>query len=331
MRKILLSGGRPTGYLHLGHYTGAFENYVNIQDAYDNYFIVSDIHMLTTSATKSSIENICNNTRNMVIDAIAMGVDPNKTKFYLQSNIPEMPYIYTLLQNFTIKSRVENITSLSEMKRHSDIDKISLGLLAYPVMEAADIISMGADFVTVGRDNIDHINICNEIIESLNTRFKCSIPSTKYITGANNFIVGTDGKNKMSKSLDNCIYIRDSYETMVEKVKSMKWRHYTEGFPNVVIEYLKIFDIKSFEDENIFTRYKEGNISEKEGKEILINVLYSILSKMQSRVLQFKDDFNAIDNIIQDGTEQARERASKTLKVLKDYLGYDRSFCINKI
>lgn len=129
MKEIMLSGGRPTGKLHLGHYVGAFKTFADLQENYENYFMISDIHMLTTKSTKKEIDTIFENSINMIIDAIGMGIDPNKTTFYLQSQIPNLSHIFGIFQNYVKIDRVNNTPSLIEMSKHSNQDEVSLGLV----------------------------------------------------------------------------------------------------------------------------------------------------------------------------------------------------------
>ena len=198
MKEIMLSGGRPTGKLHLGHYVGAFKTFADLQENYENYFIISDIHMLTTKSTKQEIDTIFENSINMIIDAIGMEIDPNKTTFYLQSQIPNLSHVFGIFQNYVKIDRVNNTPSLIEMSKHSNQDEVSLGLVAYPVLEAADVFSLKTDVVPVGKDNIDHIMIAQEIIRYLNNEFNSNFKVPRYITTDNNHIVGTDGSIQTS-------------------------------------------------------------------------------------------------------------------------------------
>lgn len=319
MKKIMLSGGRPTGKLHLGHYVGAFKTFADLQENYENYFIISDIHMLTTKSTKKEIDTIFENSLNMIIDAIGMGIDPNKTTFYLQSQIPNLSHIFGIFQNYVKLDRVSNTPSLVEMSKHSNQDEVSLGLAAYPVLEAADVFSLKADIVPVGKDNIDHIIIAQNIINYINGEFNVDFKIPQYITTDNNHIVGTDGSNKMSKSLDNAIYIRDSHEDVVRKVNSMKWCASSSGDINVVMEYLKIFD--SIEYESLNDSYLVNELTEKDAKNILIDVLDGILQPMRDRMKPYLEDKNLVFDLLYNGTQIVKKIADQSMIELRNAIG----------
>lgn len=319
MKEIMLSGGRPTGKLHLGHYVGAFKTFAELQENYENYFIISDIHMLTTKSTKCEIDTIFKNSINMIIDAIGMGIDPNKTTFYLQSQIPNLSHIFGIFQNYVKIDRVNNTPSLIEMSKHSNQDEVSLGLVAYPVLEAADVFSLKADVVPVGKDNIDHIMIAQEIIHYLNNEFNANFKIPKYITTDNNHIVGTDGSNKMSKSLDNAIYIRDSHEDVVRKVKNMKWVENGEQGINVVLEYIKIFNPEHYNSIN--TMYINNNLNEEDAKDILINSLDIILQPMRDRMKPYLENKKLVFDLLYNGTLKVKQIVDESMLELRNEIG----------
>lgn len=319
MKKIMLSGGRPTGKLHLGHYVGAFKTFADLQENYNNFFIISDIHMLTTKSTKAEIDTIFENSINMIIDAIGMGVDPQKTTFYLQSQIPNLSHIFGIFQNYVKLDRVNNTPSLVEMSKHSKQDEVSLGLAAYPVLEAADVFSLKADVVPVGKDNIDHIIITQEIINYLNKEFNATFKVPDYITTENNHIVGTDGSNKMSKSLDNAIYIRDSHEEIVRKVNAMKWSESEKSDLNVVLEYIRIFSPENYN--TIYNKYLQGNLYEIEAKRILIGILDKILEPMRQRMKPYIENKELVFDILYLGTLKVKKIADKSMEELREAIG----------
>lgn len=319
MKEIMLSGGRPTGKLHLGHYVGAFKTFADLQENYDNYFIISDIHMLTTKSTKKEIDTIFDNSINMIIDAIGMGIDPKKTTFYLQSQIPNLSHIFGIFQNYVKLDRVNNTPSLVEMSKHSNQEEVSLGLVAYPVLEAADVFSLKADIVPVGKDNIDHIIIAQNIIKYINEEFNASFKIPKYITTDNNHIVGIDGSNKMSKSLDNAIYIRDTHEDVVRKVNSMKWCSNNSGSINVVMEYLKIFAPSKYE--TLYNSFLKNKLTEETAKEILIDVIDVVLQPMRDRMKPYLEDKNLAFNLLYNGTMKVKEIADQSMLELRDSIG----------
>lgn len=319
MKEIMLSGGRPTGKLHLGHYVGAFKTFADLQENYENYFIISDIHMLTTKSTKQEIDTIFENSINMIIDAIGMGIDPNKTTFYLQSQIPNLSHIFGIFQNYVKIDRVNNTPSLIEMSKHSNQDEVSLGLVAYPVLEAADVFSLKADVVPVGKDNIDHIMIAQEIIRYLNNEFNSNFKIPRYITTDNNHIVGTDGSNKMSKSLDNAIYIRDTHDDVVRKVKKMKWVENGKPEINVVLECIRIFNPEQYNSIN--NMYKNNILTEEDAKNILINSLDYVLQPMRDRMKPYLENRKLAFDLLYNGTLKVKKIADESMLELRNAIG----------
>lgn len=319
MKKIMITGGRPTGKLHLGHYEGAFKPFVNLQSNYKNFFIISDMHMLTTKCTKAEIEIIYENAINMVIDAIGMGVDPDATTFYLQSQIPNQSNIFGIFQNYIKIDRLVNTPSLREMSKNSGRDDVSLGLVAYPVLEAADIFGIKADMVPIGKDNVDHLLITQNIIKYLNKEFGANFKIPEYFTPENNHVVGLDGSNKMSKSLNNSIYIRDSEEEVKQKIMGIKWRQYGDAKTNVVIEYMKIFAPDQYND--IYTKFKNGKLKENDAKSILIASLHDIMQPFRERMLPYLNDRQKVLKLLYEGSMIAKEIIDDSTLRLRDAIG----------
>ena len=326
-KEVLVTGGRPTGKMHLGHYIGAFKNFIEIQQCYNSFFILSDIHMLTTAARKKSIEAIWENAVDMVIDVISMGVDPRSTTFYLQSNIPEMPYYYTLIQNFISIEKIYSMPSLintiNEMKENSALPSISLGLLAYPVMEAADVMLLEADVVPVGKDNIDHIEIAKIIVDAINKESNFVLKSPQWLSTEANNILGIDGKKKMSKSLGNCIFVSDSIDEVSLKINQMPWEPVCTR-ENVIIKYIKIFAPESLVLEDDAQMVQRGELY---CKSFLLSIFESLLTKMQSRSKYYKENRDEVEQLIINGTEQVRSIAIESLQKLKRGLGYNPQHC----
>ena len=166
-KKRLLTGDRPTGKLHLGHYVGSIVNRVKLQEEYDSYFLVADLHMLTTKNTPEDIAQVDKNTRDMVLDMIAAGIDPDKVTYYLQSAIPEIHEMFTLFQSLVTVARLERLPSLKDMARSADVD-MSLPCWVIPCLQAADILCVRGELVPVGKDNIAHVEITREIARRFN-------------------------------------------------------------------------------------------------------------------------------------------------------------------
>ena len=316
----MLSGGRPTGKLHLGHYMGAFKSLAELQQKYETFFIISDMHMLTTKCSKDNIKSMYENTINMVIDSIGMGVLPENTTYYLQSQIPELSNIYGLIQNMTTVDRISKTPSLVEMAKHAKQEEMSLGLLAYPVLEAADIFGMNAKYIPVGKDNIDHIKITQEIISFINSEYGADFDIPEYITTKNNYVLGIDGSNKMSKSLDNCIYIRDTNDAIADKVNKMQWADVSETKLNVVLHYLDIFGNQ--EDKVLIQRFNAGDKQlDKTCRNLLTDRLVSIIEPMHVRMEPFLKDKSVVIDLLQNGTNKARAIVQQRQKKLFATMG----------
>ena len=183
VQQRMLTGDRPTGKLHLGHYVGTLKNRVNYQHDYESFFIIADIHMLTTKHLPEHIRETDANARLLVLDSIAAGIDPERVTFYLQSGVHEIHEMYTLLQNLVTVSRLERIPSLKDMARDANIE-MPFGLLGYPVLQAADILCVKGHVVPVGKDNMAHVEVTREIARRFNALYGEVFPIPEGIAGS---------------------------------------------------------------------------------------------------------------------------------------------------
>lgn len=325
-KKRILTGDRPTGKLHLGHYVGTLANRIRLQHEYDSIFIIADLHMLTTKNAREHIEEIDQNARHLVLDAISAGIDPTICTFYLQSAIPEIHEIYTLFQNLVTVPRLERMPSLKDMARDANIE-MPYGLLGYPVLQAADILHVKAHLVPVGKDNIAHIEITREIARRFNYLYGEVFPVPDGMVGEVPTLVGTDGQAKMSKSLNNAIFLSDTAKEVEKKVQSM----YTdpnrihahipgtvEGNP--VFIYHDAFNPNKAEVEDLKTRYRAGTVGDVEVKEKLARAINHFLEPMRRRREQY-DQPGIIEEIIYNGTMKVREETKQTLYEMKKAMG----------
>lgn len=305
--KIAMSGGRPTGHLHLGHYLGAFLPFIEMQHCHENYLLISDMHMLMTKMALTDIETLPTYIFDMIVDCIGMGMDPDNTCFYLQSAISEIPYLYLLLQNLTTLSRVRSVHY--ELNQQPQIlwDSVTLGLYASPVVQAADIFALQADIVTVGLDNIDFVHITREIIQRFNKIYNGDFVLPDCISGKHNNILGLDGQEKMSKSLHNSIEIRDSSEMIAQKIDAIPWQEPNSGHTNIILEYLNFLssdEIYTY----YYTKFINGSPIEKRAREQLKQTLEDLLSPMRKRIYEYLPHPQKVKQILIRGTKQARER-----------------------
>lgn len=324
--KRMLTGDRPTGKLHLGHLVGSIKNRVRYQFEYESFFLIADLHMLTTKNKPEDIAQIDKNARLMILDAISAGIEPQKVTFYLQSGIPEIHEMYTLLQNLVTVSRLERLPSLKDMARAADIE-MPYGLLGYPVLQAADILCVRGDIVPVGKDNIAHVEITREIARRFNYLYGDTLPVPEGEVGEVPTLVGTDGQAKMSKSLNNAIFLSDSTKDVEKKVMSMYTdpKRVSADIPgtvegNPVFIYHEAFNPDKAEVEELKQRYRAGKVGDVEVKQKLALAINNMLDPMRERREQYSQP-GYIEEIIYSGTLLARQETQQTLYDMKKAMG----------
>ena len=333
-KKRILTGDRPTGRLHLGHYVGSLRNRVRLQEEYECFFIIADLHMLTTKNTAEDIGHIADNARGMVLDYVAAGIDPEKSTIFLQSAIHETSELALLLGNLITVPRLVRVPSIKEMARAAMIDEeaVPFGLLGYPVLQAADILLPRAHLVPVGRDNQAHVEVTRELARRFNYLYGEVFPiPDDLVEGAT--LPGTDGQAKMSKSIGNAIFISDDAATVRKKVHGM----YTDpnriraDIPgtvegNPVFTYLDQFDPDPALVEELKTRYRAGQVGDVEVKERLAASLNAFLDPMRERAAQCAAQSGLVDEIIYQGTMRYREIAGETMREVKKAMGLSSTF-----
>lgn len=327
-KKRILTGDRPTGKLHLGHFVGSLKNRVQLQDEYECFFIVADLHTLTTAPEKEKITKLPENIREMVLDYLSVGIDPDKSTIYLQSQVPEVAYLSLLFSMLVSVPRAQRVPTLKEVMRDLQIKQPSLGLLTYPVLQASDILMVRADLVPVGKDQESHVEVTREIARKFNSEFGDVFPEPKPLIGEVPTLVGTDGKAKMSKSLGNCIYLSEPPEAVRQKVMEMYTDptriHSTdpghvEGNP--VFVYHDAFNPNKEEVEDLKKRYREGRVGDIEVKEKLAVALNQFLNPIRQRRTEFEAQPELVSGILKEGGERARKEAAETLKLVKEAMG----------
>ena len=286
----MLTGDRPTGKLHVGHYVGSIANRVKLQHDYESFFIIADLHMLTTKNTKEDIAEVSANARTMVLDALAAGIEPELATFYLQSAIPEVCEMNTLFQNLVSVPRLERIPSLKEMARDAKKEEMPYGLLGYPVLQAADILCVKAHVVPVGKDNVPHVEVTREIARRFNRLYGEVFPEPEFLMADVPILVGTDGQGKMSKSLGNTIFLSDDEATVNRKVRNMYTdpKRISADIPgtvegNPVFIYHDVFNPNKAEVEDLKARYRAGKVGDVEVKEKLAAAINAFLDPMRER------------------------------------------------
>ncbi|MGP1595120.1 MAG: tryptophan--tRNA ligase [Treponema sp.] len=327
-RKRILTGDRPTGNLHLGHYVGSIRNRVRLQDEFECFFIIADLHTLTTKPEKQHIEQLTENVRQMALDYLACGIDPEKSTIYLQSAVPEVCELNLFFTELVTVPRLQRIPSIKDMARAASLSELPFGLLGYPVLQAADILLPRAHLVPVGKDNESHVELTREIAKRFNYMYGDVFPIPDVLVSECGSLVGTDGQAKMSKSLGNAIFLCDDEKTVIKKVRSM----YTdpnrtsadvpgtvEGNP--VFIYHDAFNPNKAEVEDLKERYRKGTVGDVEVKDKLAAALNTFLAPIRERRASYTAKKGFVDEIIYRGTLKMREEARQTLKAAKKAMG----------
>jgi tryptophanyl-tRNA synthetase len=333
-KKRILTGDRPTGRLHLGHYVGSLRNRVRLQEEYECFFIIADLHMLTTKSSREEIDQTADNARGMVLDYLSAGIDPNKSTIFLQSAIHETYELALLFGNLVTVPRLARLPSIKDMARAALMDEetIPFGLLGYPVLQAADILLPRAHLVPVGKDNQAHVEITREIARRFNNLYGEVFPIPDDLVQGDT-LPGTDGQGKMSKSMGNAIQLSDDAATVRKKVQGM----YTDpnriraDIPgnvegNPVFTYLDQFDPDKGLVEELKTRYRAGKVGDVEVKERLSQSLNAFLDPMRERAAQYSRESGLVDEIIFQGTMRYRQVAGETLREVKKAMGMSSTF-----
>lgn len=344
--KIVLTGDRPTGRLHLGHYVGSIQNRLKLQDeASQAFYMIADVQALTDNADNP--DKVRSNVLEIALDNMACGIDPNKTTMFIQSQIPEIAELTVFFMNLvTVQQLSHNPTIKSESaekgfnlatklvesdEEASGTKGIPLGFLAYPVSQAADILAFKANTIPVGVDQMPVIEQANDIVKKFNSIYGVELFSKiNGVVGDIARLVGTDGNAKMSKSLGNCIYLSDSDKTIEEKVMSMYTdpNHLKVEDPgkvegNVVFTYLDIFDPNKDEVAELKAQYEKGGLGDVVIKKRLIEVLKHLIAPIRERREELAKNPEQIMATLKKGTDKARTFSVKTLEEVKQALKID--------
>lgn len=342
MKKIILTGDRPTGHLHLGHYVGSLRRRIELQNAgdYDDFYVmIADSQALTDNF--GNVQKVRDNVLQVALDYLAVGLDPNKVTFFIQSEVGELTEFTFYYMNLVTLSRLERNPTVKEELKSKDFNgTIPMGFLTYPVSQTADITAFNATIIPVGDDQLPMIEQAREIVRSFNNLYGETLIEPKAILPENQNscrLVGTDGKSKMSKSLGNCIYLSDEPEVIKQKVFSM----YTdpdhihvedpgkiEG--NTVFTYLDVFSSpEHFEKylpeyknlDELKAHYRRGGLGDMKIKKFLNSILQDFIAPIRERRKELEKNKDLVFDILKQGTEKARKVAHKNLIKLKDAIG----------
>jgi tryptophanyl-tRNA synthetase len=327
-RMRLLTGLRPTGKLHLGNYIGTLEKDVELQNdpRYECFFLVADFHALTTYYESS--REIGSNVRDTLLDFLAVGIDPEKSTVYLQSLVPEVSELFLLFTMLVSAPRAQRIPTLKEQVRDLKLESASLGLLNYPVLQAADILMVRGEVVPVGKDQLSHIELTREVARRFNQLYGPVFPEPEGLVGRIPTLPGTDGKPKMSKSVGNTIYLSDDAATVTKRVMSMytdptRIRATDPGHVkgNPVFVYHDAFNDDVDEVKDLKARYVKGKVGDVEVKRKLAAALNRFLDPVRERRARFEQQPGLLDDILAEGSRRAREEARETLRLAKEAMG----------
>ena len=326
--KRILTGDRPTGRLHLGHYVGTLANRVRLQDTHELFLLLADYHTLTTHPTRERVARTRENAREIVLDYLGVGIDPERATIYVQSDLPEVAELTLVFSMLTTVPRLERVPTLKETLRDQHIQQPSLGLLSYPVLQAADILIVRADLVPVGGDQESHVEVAREIARRFNSLYGPVFPEPEALIGDVPTLVGLDGKQKMSKSLGNAIYLADDAAAVTDKVMHM----YTDpartraDIPgtvegNPVFTFHDTFNDDEVEVEELKARYRAGKVGDVEVKHKLARALNRFLDPIRDRRAEYAGRLSFVDSILAAGVDRARPIARETLRMAREAMG----------
>jgi len=328
--KIVLTGDRPTGPLHLGHFVGSLQNRLILQESAKQYVMIADVQALTDNFEHP--EKVHENVTQVTLDYLAVGIDPNKSTIFIQSMVRELFELTVYYLNLVTVNRLKrNPTVKTEIQQKGYGESIPAGFLMYPVSQAADITFCKANVVPVGEDQLPMIEQTNEIVRAFNRIYKCDVlVEAEALVPKIARLPGIDGKAKMSKSLGNAIYLKDEPDELKKKVMQM----YTdpdhirvedpgklEG--NVVFSYLDVFDEDTKKVQELKDHYRRGGLGDVKVKKYLLDVLDNFLAPIRERRKELAQDKDEVMKIVMEGTQQARAVAEKTMNEVRSVMHLD--------
>ena len=325
----ILTGMRPTGPLHFGHYVGALENWVSLQDEYECYFLIADYQALGDHIRE--IDLIRQSVWDVALDWLSVGLDPEKTSFVVQSYVPEHAELTMYLSMLTpLSQHQRNPTLRAEISQlESENQAVTVGFFNYPLSQVADILLPRAHLVPVGEDQVPHIEYTRDIARRFNRTYGDIFPEPREMVGRIPRLVGIDGQAKMSKSLNNAIYLSDDAEQVRGKVRRMvsdvtglhpRMRPTDPGIveDNPAFLYLEAFDREVAEVEDLKTRYRDGKVSDVEVKDILTKVLNDFLEPIRERRDYFESRPELVKEAIISGTRREKKIAEETILQVRE-------------
>jgi len=331
-KEIILTGDRPTGPLHLGHYVGSLKNRVELQEIHDQFVMIADAQALTDHADQP--EKIRESVFQVALDYLAVGISPEKTTIFIQSLVPELFELTFYFLNLVTWNRLKhNPTVKQEITQKGYGESVPAGFMVYPVSQAADITFLKATLVPVGNDQVPMIEQTNEIVRHFNRTYKCNVlRPVRALVPEHGRLPGTDGKAKMSKSIGNCIFLSDPADVVQKKVMRMYTdpNHLRVEDPgevegNPVFSYLDAFDPDKEKVEELKAHYKRGGLGDVVVKRHLIDVLQAFLDPIRKKREELEKERDSVMAILHKGSETARSIAQETMREVREAIGLQYS------
>ena len=330
--KNILTGIRPTGNLHLGHYFGAVSNWIKLQDDYNSYIEIADVQALTDNFNDP--DKVRKNVRELTIDLLSCGIDPEKVTIFIQSMIPEIAEVTIYFSNLVTISRLyRNPTIKTEISQKKELfghsgESVTYGFLGYPVSQAADITVFDGQLVPVGEDQLPLLEQCREIVRKFNTIYGETFVEPEQMLTENKRIKGLDGNEKMGKSLGNAIYLIDDYETISKKVMSAvtdpnKIKKDDKANPDVCMVYYYHKLVNQDNLETVCQECKNGSRGCVACKKELINKMVEFLKPIQEKRKYYEENIDVVDNILKEGTLKAQKYAKNKMKLVRENMKID--------
>jgi len=333
MKKIVLTGLRPTGNLHLGHYFGACQNYLKLQEDYDFYLEIADVQALTDNFNNP--EKVRKNVYEITMDLLSTGLDPNKVHFFIQSKIKEIAELTVFYSNLVTVARLErNPTVKTEIAQKKELfgnhgESITYGFLGYPVSQAADITAFDGKLVPVGEDQLPLLEQCREIVRKFNAIYGKTLNEPNAILSETKRVKGLDGNDKMGKSLGNAIFLTDDDETISKKIMKAvtdpeKIKKDDPANPEVCMVYYYHNLVNNKENiKTVCKECKEGSRGCVQCKKELIEAMTNFLSPIREKRKYYEEHQDEVEKILEDGTKEARKKAEEQIKKVKKAMKID--------
>jgi tryptophanyl-tRNA synthetase len=333
-KRRLLTGDRPTGPLHLGHLAGSLGRRVALQDEHECFFIVADLHTLTTQPSKAAIAQLPGHVRDVVLDMLAAGVDPERATIYLQSGVPAVYDLAILLQMITPVARLEALRSVKRIAAAAGVPEgeISLGLLDYPVLQAADVLMARAEVVPVGPDNAEHLQLARELAATFNAQYGAVFPIPEVVIAEQGDLPGVDlgrggADQPMAQALGNTVDLKDDADTVARKLAGLG-RGADHGDAaarerSPLLAYARAFVADASAADELQGRWLGGAVDEAAMRTLVLDAVQATLAPLRDRRAALARDPGLVEEILVDGTIRAREVAYQTLQRVREAMGLE--------